>query len=237
MTAIHYAIGDVHGRDDLLKMMHDRIIADHRARHGNEPATIVHVGDYIDRGPDGIAVIDRLMRGVDGFEQVCLKGNHEAMMMACAETKDHRLWLNWLGNGGDKVVKELGIVIRFGKFDPDQLLDRLGSARLEWLRALPVYHSTPDHLFVHAGIVPGVPLEEQTEKDLLWIRDRFLKSEDDHGVVVVHGHTPTEAPEIRPNRVGIDTGAFLTGRLTAVVLGEPNGPRFLTVEGAPSELR
>ena len=237
MTTLHYAVGDIHGRDDLLEKMHARILADHRKRHGDAAATIVYVGDYIDRGPDGVAVIDRLMRGLDGFDLVCLKGNHEAMMLSCTETKDHRVWLNWLSNGGDTIIRKLGLDIRFGKFDPQQLVEGLGAERMAWLQALPVHHKTPDYLFVHAGIAPGVPIEEQKEKDLLWIRGAFLNSDVDHGVVVVHGHTPAEEPEIRPNRVGIDTGAFLTGRLTAVVLGEQEGPRFLTVEGKPADLR
>ncbi len=232
MTKIHYAIGDVHGRDDLLEMMLEHIASDRERRHPDRAATMVLVGDYVDRGPDGAAVIDRLMRGVDGFDLVCLKGNHEAMMLACTETEDRQAWAGWIHNGGDATIHSFGLKVRFGYFRADHLADAIGPERLAWLRDLPLYHRTPDTLFVHAGILPGRPLAKQTERDLLWIRNRFLDSDRDHGLLVVHGHTPTDEPDVRPNRIGIDTGAFSTGRLTAVVLGEEDGPRFLTVEGA-----
>ena len=233
MTRIHYAIGDVHGRDDLLEAMLARIAADRDYRHPDSEATMVLVGDYVDRGPDSAAVVDRLMRGVDDFELICLKGNHEAMLLACTESDDRQAWAGWIHNGGDTTIHSFGVKVRYGFFRPDHLVDALGAERLAWLRDLPLHHQTPDYLFVHAGILPGRPIEEQSERDLLWIRNRFLNSDKDHGRLVVHGHTPMEEPDIRPNRIGIDTGAFTTGRLTAVVLGEAEGPRFLTVEGAP----
>ncbi len=228
---IIYAIGDVHGRDDLLALMHARIADDHRSRHPDDEAVIVHIGDYVDRGPDSLGVIDRLMEGVEGFETVCLKGNHEAMMLACTQSDDSRLWSMWLGNGGDATLASLGLGRRlFGRHDADDLVQALGAERLAWLQALPLTYRAAGALFVHAGIIPGVPLERQDEQDLLWIRDRFLTSDADHGFLVVHGHTPMEAPDIQPNRLGIDTGAVFTGRLTAAVLGENQAPRFLVVE-------
>ncbi len=120
-----------------------------------------------------------------------------------------------------------------GQYDPLALAKALGPERLQWLEGLKLYHQAGGYLFVHAGIVPGRPLEEQEEKDLLWIRRAFLESTVDHGVWVVHGHTPSEQPELKMNRIGIDTGATWYGNLTAVVLGEPTGPRFLTVSGEP----
>ncbi len=100
MTMFYYAIGDVHGRDDLLEIMHARIVSDHQSRHAGAAATIVHVGDYVDRGPDSLGVIDRLIRGMPEFELVCLKGNHEDMMLACLETDNRQVWRAWLANGG-----------------------------------------------------------------------------------------------------------------------------------------
>ena len=231
MTGMIYAIGDVHGRDDLLEALLAQIVSDREGRHADRPATIVTVGDYVDRGPDSAAVIDRLMRGVDGFEMVCLKGNHEAMLLACVDADDRQVWHHWTRNGGDATMRSFGL-------DPvtdgwsRSLIEAVGLERLAWLRRLPLYHLTPDYLFVHAGIVPGLPIEQQSERDLLWIRDRFLDSDFDHGRLVIHGHTPVAQPDIQPNRIGIDTGAFMTGRLTAVVLGEEEGPRFLSAEEA-----
>lgn len=230
---IHYAIGDIHGRDDLLEAMHARIAADRSLRHGDAPAVMVHLGDYIDRGACSRDVIDRLMHGVPGFETVSLKGNHEDLMLACLDTDDPDVWLHWLDNGGDETVASLGLAFEFGVYDPMALAKALGAERLGWLTGLKLTHRVDDYLFVHAGIVPGRPLEEQLEKDLIWIRRAFLDSDVDHGFRVVHGHTPTEEPELKSNRIGVDTGATWYGTLTAVVLGEPEGPRFLTVTGKP----
>ncbi len=230
---IYYAIGDVHGRDDLLEAIHSHIASDRAQHHANTPATLVHVGDYVDRGPDSIAVIDRLMAGVEGFEMVCLLGNHEAMMLACTETDDRQVWTGWIHNGGDATIRSLDMRVRFGQFRPQDLVAALGPKRMAWLEALPLYHMTSDYLFVHAGILPGKPIEKQSERDLLWIRYRFLESDEDHGRLVIHGHTPTDGPDYRANRIGIDTGAFLTGQLSAVILGGDDKPRFMTVEGEP----
>ncbi len=234
MTRIHYAIGDVHGRDDLLEQMHARVRAHHEAHHAERPATIVHVGDYVDRGPDSIKVIDRLMRGLAGFEVICLKGNHDAMLLTCAQTDSRQAWLTWLGNGGAATLMSLGVSLRFGGFEPKDVAGALGNERLAWLRKLAAYHLADGFLFVHAGILPGRPIEEQREEDLLWIRRRFLESDADHGVLVIHGHTPRDEPEVRHNRIGIDTGAAITGRLTAVVLAGMQAPEFLTVQGEPA---
>lgn len=237
MTRIHYAIGDVHGRDDLLKAMHARIVSDREEKHPDKSATIVLVGDYVDRGPESAAVVDRLMRGFDGFELICLMGNHEAMLVECSGTDKRQAWARWIHNGGDAAIRSFGVQMRYGFFKAQHLVDAVGSKRLAWLRDLPLYHQTEDYLFVHAGILPGKRIEKQKEQDLLWIRHRFLDSDKDHGRLVIHGHTPMRNPDVRPNRIGIDTGAFVTGRLTAVVLGEEDGPRFLTVEGAPDYRR
>jgi serine/threonine protein phosphatase 1 len=229
---IHYAIGDVHGRDDLLEQMLERILAQHRLKHGHANATIVYLGDYIDRGAKSVQVIDRAMRGVGGFTSVYLKGNHEQLMLDCLDTDDVYVWANWIGNGGIETMASLGLGEE-DEGDPIALAKALGSARLQWLDALKLTYQAGPYLFVHAGIVPGRPLAEQKEKDLLWIRDHFLDSEEDHGFIVVHGHTPSFDPELKRNRINVDTGATFYGQLTAVVLGEAEGPRFTTVEGLP----
>lgn len=226
----HYAIGDIHGRDDLLEALHERIAADHALRHKGERAVLVYLGDYIDRGARSPEVIDRVIRGLPGFESVCLKGNHEEMMLNCLASDAHHYWTLWLANGGDEVLTALGLRL---ERDPVALAKALGSRRLQWLDTLKLTHRAGPYLFVHAGIAPGVPLAEQEPKDLLWIRRRFLNSDEDHGFTVVHGHTPSEEPELRPNRINVDTGATWNGRLTAVALGEAEGPRFLTVTGEP----
>ncbi|NNE23401.1 MAG: serine/threonine protein phosphatase [Rhizobiales bacterium] len=231
MTPVHYAIGDIHGRDDLLELMHQRIAGHRELNFADRAATIVHVGDYIDRGPDSRAVIDRLMRGVAGFETVCLRGNHEDLMLACLATDDRDVWRAWLSNAGDATLASFDVSNRLGRYDRRDLVEALGKDRIAWLHALPLHHIAGDHLFVHAGIVPGRPIEEQLAKDLLWIRYRFLDSLDDHGYRVIHGHTPGDEPVVRPNRICIDTGAPFSGRLTAVVLDGANEPEFLTVQG------
>lgn len=227
---IHYAIGDVHGRDDLLARLLEQIEATHRERHGEASGVIVYVGDYIDRGGRSMEVIDRVMRGVTGFETIALKGNHEQMMLACLDTDDDDVWMIWLANGGMEAMESFGL--DHYERDPIALAKALGSTRIAWLEKLKLFHHEPPYLFVHAGIVPGRPLEKQKEKDLLWIRDHFLDSKADHGFIVVHGHTPAEGPELRPNRINVDTGVVWYGELTAVMLGEAD-PRFISVQGEP----
>lgn len=221
-----YAIGDVHGRDHLLEQMHARIEFDPHRSTGKP--LVIHLGDYIDGGPNSDLVMDRLMRGSSAFDSVCLLGNHEALMLACLDTDDRDVWWSWRSNGGDATLRALGISGRAGN-DPRALGEALGARRIDWLRGLPLYYRTPTHLFVHAGIVPGVPLEAQHAKDMLWIRSRFLDSDVDHGFVVVHGHTQTFAPELLPNRIGIDTGACRPKTLTAVALFLGSAPRFIQV--------
>ena len=181
MTLLHYAVGDVHGCDDLLEVMHERIASDRQRRHPDTPAKIVHLGDYVDRGPSSLAVIDRLRYGVAGFDLINLKGNHEAMMLDCLETDNREIWWRWLRNGGDETLLSFGISVQFGARNPGKLAEALGPDRIGWLKALKLYHRIDGHLFVHAGIHPRRPLEAQTENDLLWIRGPFLESNEDFG--------------------------------------------------------
>lgn len=223
-----YAIGDVHGRDHLLERLHERISLDPQRPPDADRALVVHLGDYIDGGPRSDLVIDRLMRGSAQFDSICLLGNHEELMLECLSTDDRDVWWNWISNGGDKTLNAFGVSLRAG-YDCRELREALGESRIKWLRALPLHHASGVYLFVHAGIAPGVALALQQKKDMLWIRSRFLNSEEDHGYIVVHGHTQTVVPEVRHNRIGIDTGEARPKTLTAVALSGLDPPRFIQV--------
>lgn len=228
--AVIYAIGDVHGRDDLLERLHFQIVADAERRYPGRARKIVHLGDYVDRGPGSAAAIDRLIGGVKDFECICLKGNHEDMMLSYLETGERWDAERWLANGGRMTLASYGLTRLDEQFDVEAAREAVGERHWKWLRHLQLSHREPGYFFVHAGIVPGRPLEEQEEKDLLWIRYAFLNSRADHGVRVVHGHTPADSPEVKPNRINLDTGAWSTGHLTCAVFDgtEGNGPpRFL----------
>ena len=224
-----YAVGDVHGCLERLDHLIEQIVAD-AAEHDAERKLIVFLGDYIDRGPDSRGVLERLMAGPpEGFEQICLKGNHEAFMARFLRTpKDGETWMI---NGGLQTCASYDVDCSGDPFDV-AVLSRMHSAMTaavpqahrDFLAGLALYHAEGGYLFVHAGIRPGVSLRRQAQSDLLWIRDQFLTSEEDHGYVVVHGHTPREEVDERPNRIGIDTGAVYGGKLTAIVLdGEERG--------------
>ena len=224
-----YAIGDIHGRDHLLEKMYARIETDpYRPSNIGKP-TVVHIGDYIDGGPNSHKVIDLVMQGSPFFDSISLLGNHEALMLECIKTDDRDVWWNWLSNGGDKTLEAFGVSKRFGGYNPRDLIEALGGKRIDWLRNLPLYHLDEPYLFVHAGIVPNRPLEEQKKKDMLWIRTRFLESTEKHEYMVVHGHSQTKEPELLHNRIGIDTGEARPKTLTAVVLDGIKVPRFMSV--------
>lgn len=227
-----YAVGDIHGRADLLFQLHDMIAADAGPRPG-VACYVVYLGDYVDRGPDVRAVLETLSAGrLEGFTAMHLMGNHEEEMLAFLDGESDGY--NWLQFGGRSTLLSYGVRLD-ETFD---IADRLVDARQRLRQALPPAHeaflrnlklslSAGDYLFVHAGIRPGVPLAAQNQQDLLWIRDDFLNSDADHGQIVVHGHTISKQPEVRRNRIGIDTGAYASGRLTCLVL-ERDGQRFLS---------
>jgi serine/threonine protein phosphatase 1 len=216
-----YAIGDIHGRADLLAEIHRRIRAD---RTKAARRVVVHLGDYVDRGDASRAVIDMLLSDpVPGCQYVNLLGNHERFMLDFLD--DAAIGPSWLMNGGEATLESYGVTYARGgtretaMFLLQQALrEKLPPAHRRFLDSLKLSHREGDYLFVHAGIKPGAPLEAQTADSILWIRDEFLDSDADHGVCVVHGHTITDQPEVRPNRIGIDTGAFTTGRLTCLAL-------------------
>jgi Calcineurin-like phosphoesterase len=224
-----YAIGDIHGRLDLL----DRAIAAIRqdvAEHGPAALTVT-LGDYVDRGPQSRGVLDRLIENPFPTSYVALKGNHETLLEAFLD--DPTTGAHWRQQGGVETLRSYGIQVgglMGGRFAAarDQLRAALPAAHIQFLNSLKTSFSRGNYFFCHAGVRPGVPLDRQSDEDLLWIRNEFLGSGVDFGKIVVHGHTPGPRPEVLPNRIGIDTGAFATGRLTCVALSG-NAPRFLPV--------
>jgi len=219
-----YAVGDIHGRLDLLLRLQELIAAD-AARAPARRRVLVYIGDYIDRGPSSAGVLDLLLdRPLPGFQIVHLLGNHEDTMLRFPD--DMTVGPSWLTYGGTQTLASYFIEVSAGSWRDerelrrlqDEVRQRVPRRHVEFMQDLPLTHVEGDYLFVHAGVRPGIPLEEQERDDLLWIRDEFLQSTEDHGRIVVHGHTISEAPDQQPNRIGIDTGAFHTGHLTCVVL-------------------
>jgi serine/threonine protein phosphatase 1 len=218
-----YAVGDIHGRPDLLAALLRQIEADASHRKAARK-TLVFLGDYVDRGPDSRGVIEMLLKSLPaGFDPYFLKGNHEALLL---EFLDGKVPLeHWLLNGGDATMASYGVDVgRLGAAGAPPGMWReafaavLPETHLDFFRGLRLQVPVGDYLFVHAGVRPGVPLEAQREDDLIWIRGEFLNAAEPFGKIVVHGHTPVRAPVVLPNRIGIDTGAVFTGRLTALRL-------------------
>lgn len=215
-----YAIGDIHGRLDLL----DGLLAQIEADIDDRPADKilqVFLGDYIDRGPSSCQTIDRLIAHGGQHETVFLKGNHEALAVRCL--RDPSVFDQWMRLGGIETLASYGISIDRMDKRPIAALqaafhEALPAAHLRFFRDLQPSFTSGDFFFVHAGVKPKVDLLEQRESDLLWIREEFLASSKDFGKIIVHGHTPTREIEVMPNRINIDTGAFATGRLTCLVI-------------------
>jgi serine/threonine protein phosphatase 1 len=225
-----YAIGDIHGRLDLLERAIKAIGRDVAER--GPAALTVTVGDYIDRGLQSRGVLDRLIDNPFPTPLVALKGNHEEILESFLA--DPAVGPLWADNGGLETLRSYGIRVpgygatNFAKAR-EELRASLPAAHVNFLRSLNTSLSRGRYFFCHAGVRPGAPLDCQSEKDLLWIREPFLASTVDFGKIIVHGHTPAPEPVVLPNRIGIDTGAFATGRLTCVALENAGAPRFLTV--------
>jgi serine/threonine protein phosphatase 1 len=225
-----YAIGDIHGRLDLLERAIAAIERD-VAEHGADALTVT-LGDYVDRGPKSRGVLDRLAANPFPTPYVALKGNHEALLESFLA--DPTIGLQWRRLGGLETLHSYGVPVSgmmIGRNLDDAaegLRAALPAQHTDFLKSLKTSHLHGKYFLCHAGVRPGVPLEAQDENDLLWIRDEFLRSKTDFGKIVVHGHTPIEHPEVLPNRINIDTGAFATGQLTCVALDQA-GHRFLKV--------
>lgn len=215
---MYYGIGDIHGQFHLVKEIHQKIMNDAEKHEG--PHTVVFLGDYIDRGRRSKQVIDFLMENpFKGFEHVFLKGNHEQMLLDCLI--DSTMLNSYFMSGGIATVKSYGLEVYDLHKDRGALRAAI-DPHYDWLHNLKSYHKIDDYLFVHAGIRPGVPLEEQKEEVMFWVRDVFLDYTDDHGFIVVHGHTPhkNRLPEVKTNRINIDTMAYMSNVLTAVAIGD-----------------
>jgi len=213
-----YAIGDVHGCLNQLVALHYAIAADLAARPVAE-SVLIHVGDYVDRGADSAGVIWLLMGSVAPpvTRRIELMGNHELMMSEAIERANEQAAGAWLGNGGEETLASYKVP---PGAPPSAWARLLPIQHRQWIRQRDIAHIEGNYLFVHAGIRPGRALDQQTFEDMLWIREPFLSSREERPVVVVHGHTPREAPEVFANRIGIDTGAVMGRRLTCVVLEE-----------------
>jgi len=216
-----YCIGDIHGRADLLSHLHKKIQIDVEPFKGKK--TIVYLGDYVDRGDQSRQVIEILLSDpLEDFEAVYIKGNHEQAMLDFIEYPDAAA--AWLSFGGREALNSYGIPLAY--IPPTSKLAEIAQKLDE---TLPDSHRAfmlntqyswqcGSYTFVHAGIRPGVPLDQQSPEDLLWIRDDFLRCTQSYGTIVVHGHSISEFPELLPNRIGIDTGAYSTGVLTCLIL-------------------
>ena len=217
-----YAIGDIHGHLDKLRIAHELVETD-RAREGAADAPLVHVGDLVDRGPDSAGVIDYLAElSRSDPRQIVLKGNHDSMFVEFLENRPGR-WseTRYLhpNIGGRATLASYGLP-RDGSARAlhDKAQKNVPEDHRAFLTYRPLSHRTGECLFVHAGIFPGIPLEKQDPADLMWIRDTFLFDTRDHGVLVVHGHTPVPTVEHHGNRLAIDTGAAWDGPVSAVVI-------------------
>jgi serine/threonine protein phosphatase 1 len=227
-----YVIGDIHGRLDLLDQVIGKIDLDMKRAPTAEAFTVT-LGDYIDRGPNSRGVLDRLTQNPFPTPYVPLKGNHEELFENFFD--DPSLGSKWRHLGGLETLHSYGVpvsLLMLGKGfreAADVLREKVPETHLEFLSSLRTSASSGSFFLCHAGVRPGVPLDRQNDSDLLWIRDEFLNSKMDFGKRVVHGHTPTNSPEVLANRINIDTGAYMTGRLTCVVL-EGEQHRFLISE-------
>ncbi|MET0275131.1 MAG: metallophosphoesterase family protein [Phenylobacterium sp.] len=220
-----YAIGDVHGRLDVLEPLLRDIAQDVTESRPAETPMLVFLGDYVDRGPDSKRVVDLILKMSThkDFETRILKGNHEEALLQFLD--EPPFGSDWMEHGGGPTLASYGVQ------PPATRTDREAWARVrdEFDRVLPREHrdfyqnlelllTVGDYAFVHAGVKPGVALEHQVERDLLWIRQEFLEEKGPYGKVIVHGHSPSEEAQLTPYRLGIDTGAYATGVLTAVRL-------------------
>jgi serine/threonine protein phosphatase 1 len=216
-----YAVGDIHGRLDLLDKLLARINADIVLRPTVRPV-YVFLGDYIDRGSSSRETIDRLIEHGETNECVFLRGNHELIAIKCLS--DSNLFDRWLRLGGLETLISYGVLPKTPA-NGKQMAElqsafhgALSQTHLRFFRDLQNSFTCGDFFFAHAGVKPNVELSRQKESDLLWIREEFLSSKCDFGKIVVHGHTPTTEVDVGPNRINIDTGAFATSRLTCLVI-------------------
>jgi serine/threonine protein phosphatase 1 len=228
-----YAIGDVHGRLDLLRKIDTRIQSE-TAQTGRS-ATIIMMGDYVDRGPDSAGVIEHLLRAPpSGLERLCLAGNHEEMFLAALDNQG--ACRDWLGYGGLETLESYGVpATKIWSLRRDwprlrrTILSRIPQEHLQFMSKLPVAISVRNTVFVHAGLVAGRALDSHTDGELMWHR-RPLDLGSDMDRLVVHGHTIVNDPYVSAGEINIDTGAYASGVLTAVCLQAGVPPRLVQVD-------
>ncbi len=227
-----YAIGDIHGVLKPLQDLHTLIAEEERKYPASTPPRIIYMGDYIDRGAQSKQVVDCLIEQANVWDCIFLKGNHEHAMLRFLEAPEHHsAWLKW---GGVDTLTSYGIEAfsAFGRSDvlpylAAELKAALPPEHVQFYQSLKLLHEEEGYVFVHAGLRAGVAIEEQKEFDLLTIRDEFIYADYDYGKPVVFGHTIFKTPYHRQGRIGIDTGSYLSGRLTCAVL-EGKQVRFIT---------
>ncbi len=231
-----YCVGDIHGHAGLLEQLHKMIAADAAGYAGKKQ--VLYLGDYIDRGDASKRVVDILLeQPLAGFEAIHLLGNHEQALLDFLLNPE--AMAAWLGFGGVAALHsygiEAGLVSSAHQLEKirAELEEKLPPSHREFYENCKLCHTEGSYYFVHAGVRPGVALEKQNFEDLLWIREPFTASTANHGAVIVHGHSISAEPELLPNRIGIDTGAFVTGVLTALVL-EGEQQRILQTGGTPT---
>ena len=227
-----YAIGDIHGRLDLLKIVHEKILQHAQGYTGD--ITVVYLGDYIDRGPHSMQVVDYLLsEPLPDFKSVYLLGNHEDMLLEFIESSHWAVGKNWLNYGGLLTLLSYGVSIEgihnFNELSKirTKFLNNCPISHRQFFRSLQLSFELGGYFFVHAGIKPKLPLNKQKNDDLLWIRYDFLNSSKQFEKVIVHGHSVTEVPELKSNRIGLDTGACFSGCLSCAVF-EGKGVDFIS---------
>jgi len=217
-----YCIGDVHGRDDLLQDLHGQIL-EHAGNYSGQK-TIIYLGDYIDRGEQSRQVIELLIsQPLPGFERIYLRGNHEQTLLDFLIQSE--VGPSWFQYGGLQTLVSYGVrysKIPTGKGDlqalQEDLRECIPAKHLAFLEKTRISYSAGSYFFVHAGVNPRITLEQQVPEDLLWIRGAFVEYEKPFEKIIVHGHTITEEPDFQDNRIGVDTGAYLSGKLSCLVL-------------------
>ncbi|WP_428355908.1 metallophosphoesterase family protein [Methyloprofundus sp.] len=225
-----YCIGDIHGRDDLLKNIHDEILADASDYSGK--VVVIYLGDYIDRGLHSKKVIDLLLsKPLPDFESIYLRGNHEQVLLDFLYV-DANIATQWFSYGGQSTVLSYGVSMQGIPFGEkliqlqQDLADKIPTEHMSFYNYLQYSYEVGDYFFVHAGVKPKVALKRQSELVKMWIREEFLNSNYRFEKMIVHGHSVVDEPAVLPNRIGIDTGAYVSGVLTCLVL-EGEDKRFL----------
>lgn len=231
-----YCIGDIHGRYDLLQALHALILED--SKNYSHPVTVVYIGDYIDRGPQSKEVIDYLLSNpFPLFQSVYLMGNHEQVLLEFLFSTNSQRAGAWFSFGGLSTLTSYGVQIQgiphAGVINEirKEFKQKIPNNHVQFFQQMKACYEKGGYYFAHAGVKPKVPLVRQKEQDLLWIREDFLENELFHGKIIVHGHSITKEPVVRNNRIGIDTGAYHSGRLTCLVL-EATEQRFISTEVA-----